>query len=689
MSDNDRYNQHMNELATKQSWWSRTLTRLGLTPVERIPSKMATDVSAGYPAQPGYSLEAAMSAYAAFPWVVACVNAKATDLSGLPLMVVRGSGEDAEMLQDHPALDLLRNPSSKVTGVMFRRQMLVDLELSGNAFSLLVGDRRFLDTLSLLRLHPQGVRIVPDDDGTPRYFEYTSGGASSRFDFSSVIQIRRPSWENSSAGLYGEGLIRSLHNDLEADLAAQRSAKQSAAKGRPDAIISPKSDGDVWTSRQISEIRARLDQMMRESGGALIMGGQASYTPLSWSPKDMEYKELRTMVRDSVLGASGVPPTRVGLPTANYATAKESMRLYWENLKGEAALIDSELTKIAQLWEPDLRIVHDFSAVGALQTDRTERLSRVQQWWLLGLPLTQAATMEGFDLPEDLDVEDSPSRETDEASEAALVDVLSRDLTEVQTEDQRAAIWHGFIDQVHKPAERGLTLALTRYFRGAKKRYADRAEQALDPQKSVKKSISDTALAMILDELGEKEKLKKAIGSRLLLAIKRAFAITARQMRLDLEFDEMAANADASLDLCVARVIDTTHKDITALVTTALDEGDTVADIAVKIKASKRFSNSEALLIARTETTRATSQGAVRAMSSALNEGVKLQKEWLTSRDGNVREAHQIIDGQIVDVDGSFNSMGSLATHPGEFGSAALDCNCRCTVIPKLAGRQS
>ena len=684
MATHRRYNQGMNDLVAKQSWWSRTLVRLGMIPVDNSSGVIATDVTAGYPAQPGYSLDAAMSAYAAFPWVVACVNAKATDLSGLPLMVVRGSGSDAEMLQDHPALDLLRSPSTKVTGVMFRRQMIVDLELSGNAYSLLVGDTRFLDMLSLLRLHPQGVRIVPDKDGTPGYFESTSGGGTSKFDFNSVIQVRRPSWENSSAGLYGEGLIRSLHNDLEADLAAQRSAKQSATKGRPDAIISPKQDGDVWTARQIGEIRARLDQMMRQSGGALIMGGQASYTPLSWSPKDMEYKELRTMVRDSVLGAAGVPPTRVGLPTANYATAKESMRLYWENLKGEAALIDSELTKIAQLWEPDLRIVHDFSAVGALQTDRTERLSRVQQWWLLGLPLSQAATMEGFDLPVDLDVEESPSRETDEASEAALADVLSRDFTEVQTEDHRAEIWHGFIDQVHKPAERGLTLALTGYFRGAKKRYAARTKEALGSQRAVSRSISDTALAIILDELAEKKKLKKAMGSRLLQAIKRAFLITAKQMRVDLEFDEMQANAESALDLCIARVIGTTHKDLTVLITTALDEGETVSNIAAQITASQRFSNSEALLIARTETTRATSQGAVRAMSSALNAGVSLQKEWLTSRDGNVREAHQIIDGQIVDVDANFNSMGSFAAHPGEFGSAALDCNCRCTVIPKL-----
>ena len=62
---------------------------------------------------------------------------------------------------------------------------------------------------------------------------------------------------------------------------------------------------------------------MDAEGGALIMGGAADYKPLTWSPKDMEFQALRRHVREAVLAASGVPPSRVSLPTANYAQAKE------------------------------------------------------------------------------------------------------------------------------------------------------------------------------------------------------------------------------------------------------------------------------------------------------------------------------------------------------------------------------
>jgi hypothetical protein len=43
-----------------------------------------------------YSIPAALSAYGAFPWVKACAEVIADDLSGLPLELYRGTGSDAE-----------------------------------------------------------------------------------------------------------------------------------------------------------------------------------------------------------------------------------------------------------------------------------------------------------------------------------------------------------------------------------------------------------------------------------------------------------------------------------------------------------------------------------------------------------------------------------------------------------------
>ena len=44
-----------------------------------------------------------------------------------------------------------------------------------------------------------------------------------------------------------------------------------------------------------------------------------------------------------------------------------------------------------------VRVFHDFSEVEALQESRTERVNRVQAWWLMGVSLSEAAALEGFD----------------------------------------------------------------------------------------------------------------------------------------------------------------------------------------------------------------------------------------------------------------------------------------------------
>jgi len=59
----------------------------------------------------GYDPKAAMSALAAFPWPYSCVQALSTDLSRVPLKAYRGTGADAEVLNDHPILQLLKQPS--------------------------------------------------------------------------------------------------------------------------------------------------------------------------------------------------------------------------------------------------------------------------------------------------------------------------------------------------------------------------------------------------------------------------------------------------------------------------------------------------------------------------------------------------------------------------------------------------
>ena len=88
-----------------------------------------------------------------------------------------------------------------------------------------------------------------------------------------------------------------------------------------------------------------------------------------------------------------------------------------------------------------------------------------------------------------------------------------------------------------------------------------------------------------------------------------------------------------------------------------------------------------ALLIARTEGLALSQEGQLLGIQ-ALN--IVVTKEWLTQRDGRVREAHFAVDKQEVGENENFNVSGYAMKYPGDSSNGApagLICNCRCSVI--------
>jgi hypothetical protein len=88
-----------------------------------------------------------------------------------------------------------------------------------------------------------------------------------------------------------------------------------------------------------------------------------------------------------------------------------------------------------------------------------------------------------------------------------------------------------------------------------------------------------------------------------------------------------------------------------------------------------------ALLIARTEGVALAQQGQALAVK---NLEIFVTKEWLTQRDGKVRDAHYALDGVEVNENENFSVAGYSMKYPGDSSNgapASLICNCRCTVV--------
>ena len=123
----------------------------------------------------------------------------------------------------------------------------------------------------------------------------------------------------------------------------------------------------------------------------------------------------------------------------------------------------------------------------------------------------------------------------------------------------------------------------------------------------------------------------------------------------------------------------TTQSMLAKLVQQAIDEGMGVAKAQALIRSKfTDMSKIRAERIARTEIVSASNLGSIEAARST---GLTLQKNWLSTRDKRVREAHEDADGQPADLNGYFIVDGEELMYPGDIeGSPANVISCRCSI---------
>ena len=95
-------------------------------------------------------------------------------------------------------------------------------------------------------------------------------------------------------------------------------------------------------------------------------------------------------------------------------------------------------------------------------------------------------------------------------------------------------------------------------------------------------------------------------------------------------------------------------------------------EVAREILRTEEVTESRAMLIARTETSKATATfNQARAMSAGSE-----YYQWMTAEDGDVRESHAELNGKVFRWDSPPYIEGEGHHHPSEFP------NCRCVALP-------
>lgn len=124
-------------------------------------------------------------------------------------------------------------------------------------------------------------------------------------------------------------------------------------------------------------------------------------------------------------------------------------------------------------------------------------------------------------------------------------------------------------------------------------------------------------------------------------------------------------------------------KQIKAQISRGISNGSGYSEISRNLNAKADIGYNKAARIVRTEGHRIQSESRLNSMNAAKERGADVVKQWDSTLDGNTRDTHRMLDGQIREVKDDFSANGKSAAAPGKFGDPAEDCNCRCTVLQR------
>ncbi len=703
-------------------WWDRVLALVSEVEAPMIGADYAQE----HGADPVYDPDSSASAPLVFPWPYACTRVRASAIARLDLRVYtwEQAGDDRERayLDDHWLIGLAERPNSYTPGNVFVQELQADLDNEGNAYVVIVGIdpgsspqaiQRAIDSgrVSLHRIPPKRMRVIPATWGIQGYEQDDGQGGKINLAPELVLNMRRLSTRDGvRERFYGVGAVRPLSNSLEVEQSQTKRDKSNAAKGRPSVVLSPASNDVRWTKDQIADIRDSWSRMTKEDGGAVVSPGHTKVEALSFSPSEYASANTRDMNRAAILAAYRVPPVMVGLETANYATAREQKAVFWESIQDDASIHAWMWTELARrAGERDVYAELDFGGVQELVAWKAEAMTRANTLWMMGADLDTALRTQG--LHEEAEILEQKRREREEARKPAADDgdrtlrVLewwqapTREAAPpLDDEDAREDRWRAIDKQLLAIGERELLLATRKFLEDQGQRIADKlGEEDRAAGGALMRDGAATIVATIFDTAAERAGLSDAVRRELWAIVERAW----KQGQIDIGEDGVVYDqsridelVDRVLGELVVNVSDETKAAVNRIITKGLAEGQSIAEMQMNLMQDQAFSAARALRIARTETTRSTGAGTVRAYKEAADQlasdGIIVKKQWLSSRDSAVRDAHRDLDGQTVGADEDFvvppgsEYTGDHGSGPGNFSEAGMVVNCRCAVVPVI-----
>lgn len=657
--------------------------------------------------------------YVAHAWVYACIRTIAQNISQVPWRIVSGDEERPRPVNEaNPLSVLFTQPNPNASRYQFWEAILTYLETRGSCMIYMPGRPNIAAIpTSMIPEDPNIWEIdIDHNTGWPLGWIRTVRGQRTFVPLHQVLFFRYFHPTNPWKGL---APLDAARMGVDQDYwAAQYNTAFFENGAMPGGLlIFP----DTLTDESYDRMKLQWEERHQGSQNAFkvaILEGGAEYKQTILTHHDMEFLEQKKWNRQEICSCFGVPPEIIGFGKDTYQNVHQSRRLFWS---------DTLLTKMRYvedffyaaffkyLGTGDLWGHFDTVNVEALQEDYKEKVNTGYKLWQMGVPLNAINKRLVLGLPNvpwgdaawlpiNLQpVDDTPdpddytddggngngnSEEEDDDKKSLgngnghdkKVLPLVRHMLEAPSAQQRSLTSEYFV-KVLTPLERQMQQKVKRFlFRQRKdvltKFFQLAGAHALGLNKQFDEADLEELFLLFNNENTRLRAMAKPLHA---LGLDTGAVMLYEELGIEPALQLLSdpvANFIRSRGVLVEGINDTIRSGLRGTLLEGMTAGESVEQLAQRIRDTYNFAQSRSLAIARTEMSSAVNAGRYFVMQTENVEGSR----WMTAADEKVRPSHRSCDGVVRLLGDRFpNGLH----YPGDpQGGAAEVVNCRCYTIP-------
>lgn len=321
--------------------------------------------------------------------VFACVNLISNTIASLPFNLYRET-EQGMLLQGGLLNELVsRKPNESYNSFNFRKAMLTQLLLRGNAYVL---PMRSGANLSGLELIDTELVQIDTTSGVLKYKVYLTTGVTMNLDADQIIHIKYWTFD----GINGVSPIVYAKEIIGSSMAATAHMGGFYGNGgMPKGVL--QLQGTIKDPDRIKAIGSQWDQLNKENKGrTAVLTEGAEYKPVAANFQESQLIESLKFSVEEICRLYSVPPHKIGhMEGAGYANSIEAQNAQFVSdcIRPLVEAIEMEFSN--KLLNGNRRFVMDLKAItrGDIQTEVQRNVS----YWNIGaMSANEIRRMEGL-----------------------------------------------------------------------------------------------------------------------------------------------------------------------------------------------------------------------------------------------------------------------------------------------------